>query len=110
MPIYEYVCDDCGHELEALQGLNDEMLVECPACAHPALRRKISAAAFRLKGSGWYETDFKKDNRRNLAGDQPSSNQSQGKSAEGGKKEAAQAGANQSKGTTAASPKDSGSK
>lgn len=69
MPIYEYVCDDCSHELEALQGINDDALSECPACHHSALRRKISAAAFRLKGSGWYETDFKKDNQRNLAGD-----------------------------------------
>ncbi|MDR9433023.1 MAG: zinc ribbon domain-containing protein [Spiribacter sp.] len=69
MPIYEYICDDCGHELEALQGISDETLTDCPACDHSALRRKISAAAFRLKGSGWYETDFKKDNRRNLAGE-----------------------------------------
>ena len=69
MPIYEYVCDDCSHELEALQGINDDVLSECPACHHSALRRKISAAAFRLKGSGWYETDFKKNNQRNLAGD-----------------------------------------
>ncbi len=69
MPIYEYVCDDCRHELEALQGMNDDVLTDCPECGHAALRRKISAAAFRLKGSGWYETDFKKDNQRNLAGD-----------------------------------------
>ncbi|RZU99124.1 FmdB family zinc ribbon protein [Spiribacter vilamensis] len=72
MPIYEYVCDDCGHELEALQGMSDAMLTDCPDCGHAALRRKISAAAFRLKGSGWYETDFKKENRRNIAGDQSS--------------------------------------
>jgi putative FmdB family regulatory protein len=83
MPIYEYVCDDCGHELEALQGLSDELLSECPDCRQAALRRKISAAAFRLKGSGWYETDFKKDNRRNLAGDQNTSGSSEGKSSEG---------------------------
>lgn len=83
MPIYEYVCDDCGHELEALQGLSDELLSECPDCGHAALRRKISAAAFRLKGSGWYETDFKKDNRRNLAGDQKSSGQSEGSPSDG---------------------------
>ncbi len=78
MPIYEYICDDCGHELEALQGISDDLLTECPACHHAALRRKISAAAFRLKGGGWYETDFKKDNRRNLAGE--------GKSESGSKK------------------------
>ena len=69
MPIYEYVCDDCGHELEALQGISDDVLTECPSCAQARLRRKISAAAFRLKGGGWYETDFKKENRRNLASD-----------------------------------------
>lgn len=80
MPIYEYVCDDCGHELEALQGINDEMLTDCPECHHAALRRKISAAAFRLKGGGWYETDFKKDNRRNVAGDGGGEAKSEGKS------------------------------
>ena len=84
MPIYEYVCDDCRHELEALQGISDEMLSECPECGHAALRRKISAAAFRLKGGGWYETDFKKDNQRNLAGDGRKDGQSAGK-AEAGK-------------------------
>ena len=82
MPIYEYVCDDCGHELEALQGISDDVLTECPECHHAALRRKISAAAFRLKGGGWYETDFKKDNRRNVAGDggSESKSKSEGKS------------------------------
>lgn len=69
MPIYEYVCEDCGHELEALQGINDDVLTDCPECQQARLKRKISAAAFRLKGGGWYETDFKKDNQRNLAGD-----------------------------------------
>ena len=69
MPIYEYICDDCGHELEALQGLSDDPLTDCPECENARLRRKISAAAFRLKGGGWYETDFKKDNKRNLAGE-----------------------------------------
>jgi len=69
MPIYEYICDDCGHELEALQGLSDDPLTDCPQCDNARLRRKISAAAFRLKGGGWYETDFKKDNKRNLAGE-----------------------------------------
>jgi len=72
MPIYEYRCDDCGEELERLQRLNDEPLRDCPSCGKPALRRLMSAAGFRLKGSGWYETDFKKDNRRNLVdGDKP---------------------------------------
>jgi putative FmdB family regulatory protein len=66
MPIYEYACKECGHTLDALQKLSDAPLVECPECGEPALRRLISAPRFRLKGEGWYETDFKKDNQRNL--------------------------------------------
>jgi len=66
MPIYEYRCESCGEELEKLQRMSDDKLVDCPACGKPALKRLVSAAAFRLKGSGWYETDFKKDNKRNL--------------------------------------------
>jgi putative FmdB family regulatory protein len=69
MPIYEYRCEACGHTLDALQKVNDEPLAECPSCSASALKRLISAPAFRLKGSGWYETDFKsdKDKKRNLA-------------------------------------------
>lgn len=67
MPIYEYQCSECGHELEKLQKLGDDPLVECPACGRPALQKLISAAGFRLKGGGWYETDFKSNNRKNLA-------------------------------------------
>ena len=59
MPIYEYICSECGHELEALQKMSEAPLSECPACARPALKKRISAAGFRLTGSGWYETDFK---------------------------------------------------
>lgn len=67
MPIYEYQCQDCGHEMEKLQRMSDAPLRDCPSCEKPALKKLISAAAFRLKGSGWYETDFKKDGKRNLA-------------------------------------------
>ena len=67
MPIYEYRCDECSHELEKLHRMNEDLLIDCPVCDQPALKRLVSAAAFRLKGSGWYETDFKKDNKRNLA-------------------------------------------
>lgn len=67
MPIYEYGCKSCGHTLDALQKMSDDPLVDCPACGAPALKRLISAPRFRLKGEGWYETDFKKDNQRNLA-------------------------------------------
>lgn len=66
MPIYEYRCDACGHELEKMQKISDAPLTECPACAQPALKKLISAAGFRLKGGGWYETDFKKGNKKNL--------------------------------------------
>lgn len=66
MPIYEYRCESCSHQLEKLQKISDEKLVDCPQCEQPTLKRLVSAAAFRLKGSGWYETDFKKDNKRNL--------------------------------------------
>lgn len=67
MPIYEYRCQSCHHELEKLQRLSDPVLTVCPQCGKAKLRRLISAAGFRLKGAGWYETDFKQGNKRNLA-------------------------------------------
>ena len=66
MPIYEYQCQSCGHELEKLQRMSEIPLRDCPDCGESELRRLVSAAGFRLKGSGWYETDFKKDGKRNL--------------------------------------------
>lgn len=69
MPIYEYVCQACGHELEALQAISEAPLQDCPECGQAELRKRISAPVFRLKGGGWYETDFKTANKRNLAGD-----------------------------------------
>ena len=66
MPIYEYQCQSCGFDLEKLQRINDEPLVDCPECGKPELRRLVSAAGFRLKGGGWYETDFKKAGKKNL--------------------------------------------
>lgn len=74
MPIYEYQCQSCQHEFEILQKISDPALTDCPECREPALKKKISAAGFRLAGSGWYETDFKKgDKKKNLAGDGASS-------------------------------------
>ena len=73
MPIYEYACRECDHSLDALQKIADARLVDCPACGEPSLRRLLSAPRFRLKGKGWYETDFKKANQRNLHGDKDSS-------------------------------------
>ena len=73
MPIYEYKCQACQHELEAIQKISDEPLKDCPSCNQSELRKKISAAGFRLKGDGWYETDFKTGKKKNLAGDSGSS-------------------------------------
>lgn len=70
MPIYEYQCSACQARLEKLQKISDPPLLTCPECGADALVKLVSAAAFRLKGSGWYETDFKKDGKRNLAGDE----------------------------------------
>jgi putative regulatory protein, FmdB family len=67
MPIYEYKCRDCGHWMDALQGVNDAPLTDCPACSGTNLKRLISAPNFRLSGDGWYETDFKTENRKNIA-------------------------------------------
>lgn len=66
MPIYEYACKSCDHTLDALQKMSDEPLVDCPECGKPDLKRLLSAPRFRLKGAGWYETDFKKDNQKNV--------------------------------------------
>lgn len=67
MPIYEYECEACSHQFEALRKISDEPLLVCPSCNVPKLRKKISAPVFRLKGGGWYETDFKSGNKKNLA-------------------------------------------
>jgi putative FmdB family regulatory protein len=66
MPIYEYRCESCGHELEALQKMSDPVLTECPECKQESLKKLLSAAGFRLKGGGWYETDFKSGSKKNV--------------------------------------------
>lgn len=66
MPLYDYQCTACGHEMEALQKLSDAPLTDCPACNAATLNKKVTAAAFRLSGSGWYETDFKSGDKKNL--------------------------------------------
>ena len=68
MPIYEYACRKCEHVFDVLQKMTDEPLTYCPECGAHELRKLISAPSFRLKGGGWYETDFKTGNKRNLAG------------------------------------------
>lgn len=71
MPIYEYQCRSCGHQLEALRKLSDAPLVDCPACQAPELKKMVSAPGFRLSGGGWYETDFKTGAKKNLASAEP---------------------------------------
>ncbi len=119
MPIYGYACQHCGHTLDALQKMADEPLLDCPECEQPRLKRQLSAPRFRLKGQGWYETDFKKDNQRNLAGekeaaktdaksdskaDTKADTKANGKSAQKAEKKSA------TKSTTGSSAKSSGDK
>jgi putative FmdB family regulatory protein len=86
MPFYEYRCESCGHEMESLQKIGDPPLVDCPQCAEPALKKLISAVGFRLKGGGWYETDFKGGNKKNLheSSDEKASGSSKDKKKEAG--------------------------
>ena len=95
MPIYEYECHVCGHRLEKLQKISDQPLTDCPACEEPALRKLVSPVAFRLKGGGWYETDFKDEkSRRNLAKETDNPGDSDGAKTTGGED------GNKDKGTT----------
>lgn len=82
MPIYEYRCTSCGAELEKLQKISDPPLVQCPECGKDALVKLVSASSFRLKGSGWYETDFKTGKKKNGAGDAEASGGDAAKSAD----------------------------
>lgn len=79
MPIYEYRCSSCGHELEAMQKFSDAPLVACPSCNTDGLVKLVSAAGFQLKGSGWYATDFRN------GGKKPTRTTTDGASAEGAK-------------------------
>jgi putative FmdB family regulatory protein len=82
MPFYEYECSHCRYYSEVLQKISDKPLKKCPSCGKSTFKKLISAPVFRLKGSGWYETDFKgdKDNKRNLAGTDKDDSSSQAKS------------------------------
>ena len=68
MPIYAFECSACGHQFDRLQKMSDPDPAECPECGAPQVKRQLTAPSFRLSGSGWYETDFKKDGdkKRNL--------------------------------------------
>lgn len=93
MPIYEYRCQACGAQLEKLQKLSDPLLTECPECSRETLVKLVSASSFRLKGSGWYESDFKTGNKKNGLGESETKSDGEGKGdAKGeGKAEAAKA-------------------
>ena len=66
MPIYEYQCTECGYQAEVLQKISDDPLKDCPECGKPTMKKMVTAAAFRLKGGGWYETDFKSGSKKNV--------------------------------------------
>lgn len=72
MPIYEYQCEHCDHTFDTLQKVSDKPLVKCPECKHDALKKLVSPAGFRLKGTGWYETDFKGANKKSASEDKSS--------------------------------------
>tara|TARA_Y100000814_G_C12041287_1_gene302759 strand:+ start:66 stop:389 length:324 start_codon:yes stop_codon:yes gene_type:complete len=80
MPIYEYRCDICAHELETIQKIGEQPLKTCPECKEDALIKRVSAAGFRLKGGGWYETDFKSGKKRNVSEKKTDSDNSSGSS------------------------------
>ena len=74
MPIYEYQCQYCEHKMEAIQKISDEPLKDCPECKQGVLRKLVSAAAFKLTGTGWYVTDFKDNKSKAKEDKQPSKN------------------------------------
>ena len=102
MPIYEYRCSACGHELEALQKLSEAPLTACPECGKPTLTKLMSAAGFQLKGSGWYATDFKSSGTKPAA---KSDNAKQGESKAADTKAAAKGETKSGGATETASPK-----
>jgi putative FmdB family regulatory protein len=83
MPIYEYECQACGHRQEVIQKMSDDPLVDCPACQKPELKKLLSAPAFRLKGGGWYETDFKGGKQKNVVKEDKASKPSKTESSGG---------------------------
>ena len=86
VPIYEYACRSCEHRFETIQRASEEPLRDCPECGDATLKKLLSAPVFRLKGGGWYETDFKSGDKRNVAdgadGDQPDKSNGEDKAKE----------------------------
>jgi putative FmdB family regulatory protein len=108
MPIYEYKCQSCGHELEKLQRISDPSLTDCPFCDEPALQRLMSAAGFRLKGAGWYETDFKTGSKKNLH--EPLESKTEGSKPGESKTEGSKPGESKTEGSKPGESKTEGSK
>lgn len=123
MPIYPYVCTACGHEFDSLQKLSDDPLKECPECGEERLRKRLTAPSFQLKGTGWYETDFKHGDKKQKSdgngkeGDSKQGQDSQGESkkeqggtasesAQGSDKRSAKGGSQASTSTPAAGKDD----
>ncbi|MDH3561757.1 MAG: zinc ribbon domain-containing protein [Gammaproteobacteria bacterium] len=113
MPIYEYRCEACGHYLETLQKISDPLLTDCHKCGQPTLKKLVSASAFRLKGSGWYETDFKTGTKKNVVTPDKvssSSGKSGDKAGSSGDKAGSSGGKSSDKsGSTASTKKSTGS-
>ena len=74
MPIYDYKCSSCGYQIEIIQKISDKPMIVCPQCDKKTLKKLISAPSFRLKGSGWYETDFKTGKKKNILSKESSNN------------------------------------
>jgi putative FmdB family regulatory protein len=89
MPIYEYRCTQCGHELEAMQKFSDPVLTGCPDCRNETLVKLVSAAGFHLKGSGWYATDFRGGSKSAAKSDKPAEAKGDGAKSDGAKSETA---------------------
>jgi putative FmdB family regulatory protein len=92
MPIYEYRCESCGKELEKIQKFSDPPLKDCPKCGKSSLKKLVSASSFRLKGTGWYETDFKTKKK-------PDTSDDKGESKSDSKDKDSQSGSTETKGS-----------
>lgn len=109
MPIYEYQCEGCEYEFESLQRMSEPPLMQCPSCGKDLLKKKISAVAFRLKGGGWYETDFKSGDKKNVASssDSGGDSTSSGESTKSEKSDTKSSSGSPASGTTDSSTKSS---
>jgi len=87
VPIYEYQCEQCEHKMEAIQKISDVPLKDCPECKQETLRKLVSAAAFKLTGTGWYETDFKDKKPENKEDSKSANNKDNGKTGKSESKE-----------------------